>query len=106
MLQYLLEQVRDFLGKEGYHWFSACAVYPELRWQLTLYLGYELISDNGEELEAHLAKLARLPWFRYGYMSNWLRGQLVTDLLAQQKDKEIRDAIKTFLQPVQEDSSK
>ncbi|MEK8015799.1 MAG: hypothetical protein VSS75_002950, partial [Candidatus Parabeggiatoa sp.] len=38
----LLKQVRFFLGKAGYYWFSACAVYPELHWELTLYLGDKL----------------------------------------------------------------
>ncbi len=66
----LLKQVRDFLGKDGYDWFSACAVYPEIRWQLTLYLGYNLKTTDGNKLltNDNLAKLARLPWFRYGYM--------------------------------------
>ncbi|MEN8221339.1 MAG: hypothetical protein ABFS56_34330 [Pseudomonadota bacterium] len=84
----LLKQVRDFLGDEGYYWLSACAVYPELRWQLTLYLGYQLKSLT----EERLAKLARLPWFRYGYMPNWLRKQLIKDLSLPQ-EREIRTVL-------------
>jgi len=84
----LLKQVRDFLGDEGYYWFSACAVYPELRWQLTLFLGYQLKSLT----EERLAKLARLPWFRYGYMPNWLRKQLIKDLSLPQ-EREIRTVL-------------
>ncbi|RKZ77707.1 MAG: hypothetical protein DRR19_27545 [Candidatus Parabeggiatoa sp. nov. 1] len=88
VLTALLKQVRDFLGKTGYYWFSACAVYPELRWQLTLYLGAQLKSLT----EEHLAKLARLPWFRYGYMPDWLRRRLVDDLSLPQEHK-IRTAL-------------
>ena len=77
----LVAQVRDFIGEKGYFWLGACAVYPELRWPLTLYLGYqlELLSEE------RLAKLARLPWFRYGYMPNWLRRRLVGDLTLEQE---------------------
>ncbi|RKZ91148.1 MAG: hypothetical protein DRR19_08055 [Candidatus Parabeggiatoa sp. nov. 1] len=46
----LLRQVWFFLGKDGYYWFSACAVYPELHWQLTLYLGNQLTSDDSQKL--------------------------------------------------------
>jgi type IV pilus assembly protein PilF len=91
VLTELLKQVRDFLGETGYYWFKACAVYPELRWQLTLYLGYQLKLVT----EERLAKLARLPWFRYGYMPNWLRERLVNDLYEQ---KEVRTTLyKLFL---------
>ncbi|MDM8559867.1 VWA domain-containing protein [Candidatus Parabeggiatoa sp. HSG14] len=95
----LLKQVRDFLGEDGYYWFSACAVYPELRWQLTLYLGYNLKATDGNRLltDDRLAKLARLPWFRYGYMPNWLRDQLIKDLPLPQ-DNKVRSVLKTLLE--------
>jgi CHASE2 domain-containing sensor protein len=97
----LLTQVRLFLGKDGYYWFSACAVYPEIHWELTLHLGDSLKNDNHQPLltEANFAKLARLPWFRHSYMPNWLRERLVKDLLISKKDKTIRMAIERFLQP-------
>jgi uncharacterized caspase-like protein/surface antigen len=83
----LLKQVRDFLGEDGYYWFSACAVYPEIRWQLTVYLGYNLKATDGNQLLTNdrLPKLARLPWFRYGNMPNWLRKRLVDDLSLEQE---------------------
>ncbi|MDM8560318.1 CHASE2 domain-containing protein [Thiotrichales bacterium HSG14] len=98
VLTELLKQVRDFLGEAGYYWFSACAVYPELRWHLTLYLGCNLEATDGNQLWTNdrLVKLARLPWFRYGYMPNWLREQLIKNLLLPQKDK-IRATLQTLL---------
>ncbi len=81
----LLKQIHNFLGKDAYYWFSACAVYPEIRWQLTVYLGYQLKLLN----EERFAKLAHLPWFRYGYMPDWLRRRLVDDL-SQEQEKAIR----------------
>jgi len=103
----LLTQVRLFLGKDGYYWFSACAVYPEILWELTLHLGDSLANDDKQTLltEDNLTKLARLPWFRRSYMPNWLRERLVKDLLINKKDKEIRTAIETFLQPKPEEKS-
>jgi len=92
VLTELLKQVQGFLGDEGYYWFSACAIYPELRWQLTLYLGEQLKSLT----EERLAKLARLPWFRYGYMPDWLRERLIKELSLPQ-EHEIRTALENLL---------
>jgi len=89
VLTELLKQVRYFLGENAYYWLSACAVYPEIRWQLTLYLGYQLKLVT----EEHLAKLTRLPWFRYGYMPNWLRERLVADLSHHKKLDDIDIAL-------------
>jgi len=97
VLTELLKQVRDFLGDAAYYWFSACAIYPELRWQLTLYLGKQLNSLR----EERLAKLARLPWFRYGYMPDWLRERLVKDLSLEQ-EKDIRLSLQSLLLTAQD----
>ncbi|MDD2775219.1 MAG: SUMF1/EgtB/PvdO family nonheme iron enzyme [Gallionella sp.] len=35
----LLSQLQVYLQPDGFNWLAACAVYPELHWQLTLYLG-------------------------------------------------------------------
>ena len=97
VLTELLQQVQYFLGEKGYYWFSACAIYPELHWQLTLYLGYNLHLLT----EECLAKLAHLPWFRYGYMPNWLRERLIADLSLAQ-EREIRMALQALLLTVLE----
>lgn len=34
-----IETLREYLGKDTYQWLCACAVWPELHWDLTLYLG-------------------------------------------------------------------
>ncbi|MCP4695491.1 MAG: hypothetical protein GY862_01385, partial [Gammaproteobacteria bacterium] len=105
MLDDLLKQLRNFLGKNGYYWFSACAVYPELHWQLTLYLGYQLTSEEALPLHAEntLGKLARLPWFRYGYMPDWLRKRLINDL-SLSHENETRAALQQFLLTVSPDN--
>lgn len=94
----VLESLRSYLGEAGYYWLSACAVFPELNWNLTVYLGNALSAgDGGSLLQAcRLTVLARLPWFRYGYMPDWLRLWLLSELPRHQED-EVRQWLRYFL---------
>ena len=48
-------------------WIAACAVYPSLHWDLTLYLGQQLSIGKENLLTVnHLLQLTRLPWFTEG----------------------------------------
>ena len=78
----VLNSLRCYLGEAGYYWLSACAVFPELHWNLTVYLGNTLRTEDGKSLlqVCQLTDLARLPWFRYGYMPDWLRSWLIYEL--------------------------
>ncbi|MDE5099991.1 MAG: hypothetical protein O4861_17300 [Trichodesmium sp. St16_bin4-tuft] len=98
LLTNVLGSVRNYLGEAGYYWLSACAVFPELNWNLTVYLGNALnAGDGGSLLQAcRLTVLARLPWFRYGYMPDWLRLWLVSELPRHQED-EVRQLLIGFL---------
>ena len=98
LLTEVLESLRSYLGEAGYYWLSACAVFPELNWNLTVYLGNALnAGDGGSLLQAcRLTVLARLPWFRYGYMPDWLRLWLVSELPRHQED-EVRQLLRSFL---------
>ncbi|MDY6992154.1 MAG: hypothetical protein SVR94_06040, partial [Pseudomonadota bacterium] len=95
----LLEEIRTFLGAEGYYWFSACAVYPELHWPLTLHLGTQLTTSSPLLTYQRLTQLIRLPWFRHGYMPNWLREHLLAELTIPQEHA-IRLQLQAFLQSV------
>jgi POT family proton-dependent oligopeptide transporter len=87
-------QLRLFLGSSGYIWFSACAIYPALLWELTLYLGHDLVKPK--EFEPALLALVQLPWFRQGVMPDWLRTQLVSDLSPKQ-ERPIRKLLEDLL---------
>ncbi len=51
------------------NWIAACAVYPELHWDLTLYLGNLLSTEEHALLTAeNIAQLCRLGWFTEGKM--------------------------------------
>jgi len=92
-----LEQLNDYLGDLGYYWLSACAVYPAIEWDLTLYLGRSLTSDGKPLLTEHrLVSLARLPWFRHGTMPDWLRVRLVRGL-SLDRERAIRGALNQLL---------
>jgi hypothetical protein len=71
----------------AFWWLGACAIYPVLRWDLTIYLGVRLTMPqikiiDGMPLytEERALRLAVLPWFREGYMPDWLRRRLLESL--------------------------
>jgi hypothetical protein len=82
----LLVQLHGFLGAKGYRWLSACAIYPQISRAITwsvldvLMAGDEL--GRRRAIEEQLPALSRLPWFRYGYMPDWLRRLLIASLPA------------------------
>jgi hypothetical protein len=94
VMEDVLQSVRRFLGEDGYFWFSSCAAYPEIHFNLTLYLGMNINNLTGERLSRgeRAANLFRLPWFRKAYMPDWLRLQLVRDLTRQQ-NANVREAL-------------
>lgn len=94
----LLADLRTYLDETGFTWLCACAVYPAIDWNLTLYLGQALQTDEGAfYLEPNrLLTLARLPWLRYGYMPDWLRSELLNSLSHPQNDA-IRFTLQTLL---------
>lgn len=50
-------------------WIAACAVYPELNWELTLALGKELSPPGLNLCQAEaISQLLRLDWFRKGHI--------------------------------------
>ncbi len=82
----VLQAVHRFLGDEGYFWLAACAAYPALNFNLTLYLGNELTDAAGQPLFTleRAASLFRLPWMQEGYMPDWLRLRLLEELSPEQ----------------------
>lgn len=92
-----VEALREYLKEETFQWLCACAVYPELHWDLTLYLGSLACMPESLVREENLLKLARLPWFRAGAMPDELRWELIRELDSE-KEKAIREAIIELLE--------
>ena len=99
----MLSEVRSYLGKDGFLWLCACAIYPEVIWELTLAHGYWLFAARAEWSDGRaelILRLVRLPWFRHGYMPEWLRVKLVDHLASPENRKtgdQIRDNLEQLL---------
>jgi hypothetical protein len=81
LVRYFSEEGK--FDEDGFWWFAACAIYPAVRWDLTVYLGLKLSSlRDGRPLysDERALRLAVLPWFRDGYMPDWLRTKLIQSL--------------------------
>lgn len=92
-----IKMLRDYLGKDVFEWLCACAVYPELHWDLTLYLGALPSMGNNLVREKNLLKLIQLPWFRTGTMPDNLRWLLINEL-PPEKAKAIRTSLIQLLE--------
>ena len=85
-------------------WLQACAVYPALRWPLTVFLGRALAQSEGRadpDLDQHVV-LARLPWFREGVIPEVERRALVTDM-DEATRQSVRQIFEGHLRSVSED---
>ena len=93
----LCAQLRHYLEDDGYYWLSACAIYPSIQWDITLFLGYELNGAGGRLLdEQRLLSLVRLPWFRHANMPDWLRLRLVSEM-SSTRERAVRGALEHML---------
>ena len=108
----LLADLQGDLGSDGIRWLTACAIYPEMHWPMTLAVGEALFPDLRETSDGApredvrrttfartLGQLVRLPWLRQGNMPDWLREALLQR--ANPADEEIaREAVEGFLASV------
>jgi hypothetical protein len=105
----LLAGLRKHLRADGYTWLCACAIYPELHWELTVFFGEWLQGQPNRgaiEPEAlgrlrvlsprRLMDLARLPWMRHNYIPDWLRLELIGSL-SKEQEQELRQALYRLL---------
>lgn len=87
-----VDPLRRYLGEDTFQWLCACAVYPELQWDLTLCIGALPSLPAGLVKEENLVKLLRLNWFRTGSMPDDLRRELIGHL-DPKVQREVREAI-------------
>lgn len=94
----LVEDVKNYLGENGFYWLCATSVYPELRWELTLHLGSALKDDSRNSLlnPDTLIRLAQLPWFRFGYAPDWMRSTLINRFSSDQENQ-VRNVLSELL---------
>jgi len=74
-----------YFGGKDYAWVAASAVYPELHWSLTVSLKSALKDGKRKFVyDRELLTASQLPWFRQGWMPDWLRTALQLTLSAVQ----------------------
>ncbi|MCB9264847.1 MAG: N-acetylmuramoyl-L-alanine amidase [Lewinellaceae bacterium] len=63
----LMDSLQEHFSEPMLQWIAACAVYPSLHWDLTLYLGQQLSAGKENLLTVdNLLQLTCLPWFTEG----------------------------------------
>ncbi|HEY0406668.1 MAG TPA: tetratricopeptide repeat protein [Pyrinomonadaceae bacterium] len=92
-----VKKLREHLGKDVFEWLCACAIYPELHWDLTLYIGQLPSLSNNLVREKNLLRLVQLPWFRAGAMPDNLRWLLINEL-PPEKARAIRTSLIQLLE--------
>jgi hypothetical protein len=93
----VIPSLRDYLGADAFQWLCACALYPELHWDLTLYLGSQPSLKGKLLREENLLRLIRLPWFRTGFIPDDIRLLLIREL-NRDNEQQVRSSILSLLE--------
>jgi endonuclease G len=80
----LFIDLQNHLDADAFHWLCCLAIYPQLQWAMTIWLGRQLFPEKYEEL---ISQLSQLVWLREAYMPTWFRRELLDRLPS---DLEIR----------------
>lgn len=79
----LLDELKVHLGEVGFLWLGICAHFPYMPPAIVLFFG-KALEEGGDyfsaELDTAFAKIAGLPWMRFGYMPRWVRELVFGDL--------------------------
>jgi CheY-like chemotaxis protein len=86
--QEIFMELYRYLGKDAFRWLCACAVYPEIYFELTCILHDEAIPlsadlsqwERNEKWNKALRLLSRLEWFRRGFLPDSLTDDLKKNL--------------------------
>ncbi len=90
----IVSTLRKHYDERMVQWIAACAVYPQLQWDITLFLGREFSSDGNSLLTLeNLLKITQLPWFVEGKIPDAAREELLDYLAAQGLEQRIRERL-------------
>ncbi len=92
-----LKELKRQLNEVSFRWLCATAVYPEMNWNLTLFIGETLFDGEVLMKEENVLPLVGLPWFKRGEMPEKLRRVLLRHLNVDDK-KMVKEAILHLLQ--------
>ncbi len=80
-----VKELKRSLNEVSFQWLCATALYPEMNWDLTVYIGEALFDERELVKEDNVMPLVNLPWFRKGQMPDGLRVALIAQLEEQKK---------------------
>ena len=81
-------------------WIAACAIYPSLHWDLTMFLGKELSDDDFNLLTLdQVLQLTRLPWFVDGKIPEQARLELL-EYLPEATELKLRESLQQLFDTV------
>jgi hypothetical protein len=93
----IVADLRRWLGAKGFLWHAGCAIYPQLRFDLTLHIGMHLRAGPHPEApyvfrstpsdRRIFDRMTVLPWFRTGRMPEWLRREVLADISNDELDR-------------------
>jgi hypothetical protein len=93
----LISCLKKHYDEQMLRWIAACAIYPTLHWDLTLFLGQQLSQAYKPLLEAQkMLALTQLPWFVEGEIPEASRLVLV-DWLESNHPQQLRQLRKTLV---------
>ncbi len=78
------------LSSEVFRWLCICAVYPQLFWDLTLYLGDTMFPDKPIISQQNILELLKISWFNTGFIPLEYRQELMARL-----DQQTLDVVRT-----------
>ncbi len=95
----LIPSLRKHFEEPVVEWIAACAVYPLLHWDITLFLGSELAGPEQRLLHfENLLQMTRLPWFVSGRIPDEARMELIDYLAQRGSEGRIRQALHRMLE--------
>jgi hypothetical protein len=105
----LVADLRYFLGDHGFYWLASTALYPELRYDITILLGLRLKEGADPDRPAvldddRLTRLASLPWFQVGRFPDWIRS-LLFDSIRPEQQRQAQDEVARMFEGAQRGDS-
>ena len=95
----LIPSLQKYFPEPVVEWIAACAVYPLLHWEVTLFLGNELSGGESQLLQFdNLLQMTRLPWFVSGRIPEEARMELLDYLAKRGLEGRVREALHRMLE--------
>lgn len=90
----VIDNLLIWLSAQEMTWLRTLALFPVIHRAFTHFSAMALFGKEGSD-SVDFLKIARLPWFRTGYMPDWLREPLAKGMTPQQMD-DAKAAVQAF----------